>query len=46
MTDFAITIGGQPVTTFETFDVIDPANGELAGKCPCGSADDVNEGWY
>ncbi|QKV17283.1 aldehyde dehydrogenase family protein [Oricola thermophila] len=42
MTAFAMTIDGQPITPSETFDVINPATGGLAGKCPAGSAEDVN----
>lgn len=42
MTDFTMTIGGQSVTASETFDVTNPATGGVAGKCPSGTADDVN----
>jgi len=37
-----MTIGGKPVTTDTTFDVINPSTGGLAGQCPSGTADDVN----
>lgn len=41
MTDFAMTIGGKPVFTDNTFDVINPSTGALAGKCPSGTTEDV-----
>lgn len=42
MTDYKMTIGGQPVTSAETFDVINPSTGGIAGQCPSGTVDDVN----
>lgn len=42
MTEFAMTIGGAAVSTTETFDVINPSTGGIAGQCPSGTADDVN----
>jgi acyl-CoA reductase-like NAD-dependent aldehyde dehydrogenase len=42
MMPFNMTIGGKPVRTIDTFDVINPATGQSAGACPAGTADDVN----
>lgn len=42
MTDFTMTIDGQAVAATEAFDVINPATGGLAGKCPSGTADDIH----
>jgi acyl-CoA reductase-like NAD-dependent aldehyde dehydrogenase len=37
-----MTIDGQPVAASESFDVINPATGGLAGRCPSGTADDIH----
>ena len=42
MLEFNMTIGGQQVPTKETFDVINPATGELVAQCPNASAEDLD----
>ncbi|MBN4075092.1 aldehyde dehydrogenase family protein [Gammaproteobacteria bacterium AH-315-E17] len=42
MSEFSMTIGGQQVPTKETFDVINPATGELVAQCPNASAEDLD----
>ncbi|WP_299922433.1 aldehyde dehydrogenase family protein [uncultured Pelagimonas sp.] len=42
MTDFTMTIDGNPVSATGTFDVINPSTGGSAGQCPSGTAEDVN----
>jgi acyl-CoA reductase-like NAD-dependent aldehyde dehydrogenase len=34
LTDFTLTIDGQPVTTASTLDVINPATGQVFARCP------------
>lgn len=41
MPAFNMTIGGQQVPTKATFDVINPATGELVAQCPNASAEDL-----
>lgn len=41
MTDYAMTIGGRRTIHSETFDVINPATGKIAGQCPMAGPDDV-----
>jgi acyl-CoA reductase-like NAD-dependent aldehyde dehydrogenase len=38
MTTYALTINGKAVTTAKTFEVRNPANGELVAACPQGDA--------
>jgi len=42
MPEFSMTIGGQQVPIKETFDVINPATGELVAQCPNASAEDLD----
>jgi len=42
VTEFTMTIGGKPVKTAETFEVINPATGGVAGLCPSGGEAEVN----
>ena len=42
MLEFNMTIGGQQVPTKETFDVINPATGELVAQCPNAIAEDLD----
>ncbi|SMY09340.1 aldehyde dehydrogenase family protein [Flavimaricola marinus] len=39
---YSLTINGKPVQTGKTFDVINPATGEVAAECPLGSAAEVD----
>lgn len=42
MSEFTMTIGGQQHATKETFDVNNPATGELVAQCPNASAEDLD----
>ncbi len=42
MSEFSMTIGGQQVPTKETFEVINPATGELVALCPNASVEDLD----
>ena len=42
MSDFNMTIDGQQVHKKETFDVVNPATGELVAKCPNASIEDLD----
>jgi acyl-CoA reductase-like NAD-dependent aldehyde dehydrogenase len=42
MSEFSMTIGGQQVATQATFDVINPATGELVAPCPNASKSDLD----
>jgi acyl-CoA reductase-like NAD-dependent aldehyde dehydrogenase len=42
MSEFSMTIGGQQVTTKATFDVINPATGEVVAQCPNASTEDLD----
>ncbi|MDC0739633.1 aldehyde dehydrogenase family protein [Cognatishimia sp. SS12] len=39
---FSLSIGGAPVTTSETFDVINPANGEVAAQVSLGTVKELD----
>lgn len=42
MPEFNMTIGGQQVPAKETFDVTNPATGELVAQCPNASTEDLD----
>ena len=42
MVQFNMLIGGKLVGSNQTTDIINPANEQVAGTCPCATKDDVN----
>lgn len=42
MSAYTLTIGGEPVTTAKTFDVLNPADGTVVAACPEGTIADVD----
>ncbi|NRA88437.1 MAG: aldehyde dehydrogenase family protein, partial [Rhizobiales bacterium] len=43
MQQYALIINGEKVTTKDTFDIFNPSTGELVGKAPKATIDQVNQ---